>query len=97
MGQVVRDTMEMYHGDLVRDGMFIQRHGRNEDYLWMVRATGTHIFCLSCPELSYLDWKAVQQLVSMNGRFFLLGRIDYDEEYFVEITKEEAKKKLADI
>jgi hypothetical protein len=90
MGRVIREEVELYHGDCLRDGMALANYGKEKAFLWLVRSTGTHIFCLNELEAEGFDEQTAKQLIEMNRRYFLIAAIDSDEEKFAELASVEA-------
>ena len=96
MGDVSKEILELYHSDLIQDGMYIEASGEGHDFIWMIREAGTDIV-----DLNKLGIKVIRNLIedriNMNKRIFLLGRLDTEEEYFDEISKDEANKFMKEI
>lgn len=90
MGRVIREEIELYHGDCVRDGMALSNYGKEKSFLWLVRSTGTHIFCLDELEADGFDEQTAKQLIEMNKRYFLVAGIDCEHEKFAELPSVEA-------
>jgi len=88
MGRVVKEEVWSYQGDAIRDGVYIARLGENQDFIWMVRSTGTDIAHIGSLYVEVLR-EVSRDRAHRNERFFLVGRFDTDEEYFVEITRED--------
>jgi len=92
MGDVAKEILELYYSDLIQDGMYIGISGEEHDFIWMVREAGTDIV-----DLNKLPIKIIRNLIedriNMNKRIFLLGRLNTEEEYFIELTRSPGYKK----
>lgn len=94
MGQVAKESMDLYYGDLVHDGLCLQKYGLDRNYLWMIRSAGTHIVCLDRLDISDNDPELFDTLIGQNERFFLMGKIGTGADYFQEIDAAHAYRVL---
>jgi hypothetical protein len=95
MGRIVQEEIDLYVGDCIRDGMFIQAVGKDNVYLWMVRDTGTDILCLSYLYESPIDAEITDTLLGRNKRYFVIANVDAanpEEEVMFELTQVQAKE-----
>ncbi len=95
MGRVVKEEVELYQGDAIRDGMYMQALGKDKVYLWMVRDTGTDNICLSNLHESPIDESIAEHLIERNKRCFVIANIDAtnpEEEVFFELNQVQAKE-----
>ena len=91
MGDVAKETLELYFSDLIQDGMYIEASGEDKDFIWMVREAGTDILDLSKLGIRILR-RFLEPRLESNKRFFLMGRLDTEEEYFIELSRGEAEE-----
>ncbi len=93
MGRVAGNHMTNFHGDLIHDGIAIQRNGDEGPFLWLLRETGTDLFVLNIPD--GLMAEASNSAVERADKCFLLKHVDSAENgVFVSIPKSEAKDLL---
>jgi len=93
MGRAAGSHMTNFHGDLIRDGMAIQRHGDEGPFLWLLRETGTDLFILNVMDGMLAE--ASNTVVGRADQCFLIKHADSAENgVFVSIPKSEAKSLL---
>lgn len=89
MGRMAGGHMVLYHADLIRDGMMIQKLGENIPYLWLLRDTGTDLLPLNVED--GMASEAASTIVGRADHCFLMQYADSAENgVFVPITKSEA-------
>lgn len=89
MGWIVEDEVESHLQNVIRDGVYIGKIGEDQDYIWMVRRTGTDIIHIRSMYMEESQRETNEDKIHRNERFFLVGRFNTDEEYFIEVTRED--------
>lgn len=104
MGSIAQKRLKGYFGDLMHDGVYLEKYRNHTCFLWVVRECGTHLVALN----EYLQTRSntpyFQQLGPEVGFYFIEffisdryeghKRLDFGE--VTEITKEQALALLND-
>jgi hypothetical protein len=93
MGEVARDTIQLYLGDIIHDGLVISEKGLYSNYLWIVRKTGTSIAIID--GMNKKRWHFLKFVSETSGhRFFLIGNVTSYAGYLQEISYEEVREMI---
>lgn len=92
MGEIGREIISCYIGDLIHDGIVISERGLYSNYLWIVRSTGTSIACIDGMNNKRWDFLDFVSSEKSDHRFFLIGDVTNYSGYIQEISWEEVRE-----